>query len=83
MADKPESALAFLRDYARHATCGQLAVLSAVTALGVLIQVAAVTSVHGTARICWAIVIAVIWLLTWWFLGWPPAQRWIRDGTWR
>jgi hypothetical protein len=80
MTDKPMSALAFLRAYARQATRGQLAALSAVAALDVFVQVSAVLSVHGTARVCWAIAMAVTWPLTWWFLGWSPAQRWIWGG---
>jgi hypothetical protein len=80
MTDKPMSALAFLRAYTRQATRRQLAALSAVAALDVLIQVSAVTSVHGIARICWAVAFAATWGLAWWLLGWPPAQRWIWGG---
>lgn len=77
------SATAFLREYVRSVTRGQLAVLSAVAALSIAVQVAAVSLTHGSARIFWAIAMAATWLLTWWFLGWPRAQRWVRDGTWR
>jgi hypothetical protein len=74
-------AWAFLREFTRSVTRTHLAVVAACVTLILAAQVSTVTSRHGVMVAVTAVSFAATWGLAWWLLGWPPVQRWIRDGS--
>jgi hypothetical protein len=74
------SATAFVRDYAAHASAGNLAAVSIVLALSLGGTIAIVAGAHGILLWCSVAMAVAWWGLFWWMLGTRPVQNWIRDG---